>query len=168
MDTGGLQSASNGVEEQKKSKKIIIYAVIVIAVIGVAYWLISPLFITKKVNETMEDIGVPVEQIEILSEGSFTGTGGHQGNGTALLLSADEQNFIRFDSDFSVTNGPDLLVYLGADGKYDSAAKLGDLKGSQGGQNYKIPSTIDINKYNEVWVYCRAFSVPFAVAELKL
>ena len=40
------------------------------------------------------------------------------------------------------------------------------LKGNIGGQNYEVPAGIDPLLYNEIWVWCRAFSVPFAKAVL--
>ena len=71
------------------------------------------------------------------------------------------------EDNFEITNGPDLFVYLGKDGEYDKNANLGGLKGIVGGQNYLIPREIGISKYNEVWVWCRAFGVGFGVANLN-
>ncbi|OGM98615.1 MAG: hypothetical protein A2915_02160 [Candidatus Yanofskybacteria bacterium RIFCSPLOWO2_01_FULL_41_34] len=72
-----------------------------------------------------------------------------------------------FEDNFKVTNGPDLFVYFGKDGKYSSEARIGALKGNIGGQNYEVSESINPEEYNEVWVWCRAFSVPFSSAVLK-
>ena len=85
----------------------------------------------------------------------------------AKLLKLEDGTYaVRFEDDFEVTNGPDLFVYLGKDGTYDKGAVLGRLKGSMGGQNYIIPSSIIATAYNEVWVWCRAFGVKFGSAQL--
>ena len=103
------------------------------------------------------------EQKEVAT-GDFIGLAGHRAEGTAKLLIVGEKKFIRFEDEFSITNGPDLFVYLGNNGVYDPNTRLGALRGNVGSQNYEIPATIDVSNYNEVWVWCRAFSVPFGKA----
>ena len=103
----------------------------------------------------------------LLGVGSFVGLAGHNGEGVAKLIKVGERYFIRFEDDFRVTNGPDLFVDLGSDGDHDGSARLGRLKGSTGGQNYEVPADVDVEQYNEIWVWCRAFSVPFAKAVIK-
>jgi hypothetical protein len=164
-------------------RKKVVIGVVIGGVIGVGYWLISPLFITKQANETLQDIieqetgaaenqqeqqqgTASQEQIETIKYGTFEGLTGHAGFGGASLLKIRGSYYVRFDEDFQTTNGPDLFVHLGRNGEYDANANLGSLKGSAGGQNYKIPDTIDISQYNEVWVWCRAFSVGFTKAVL--
>jgi len=149
-------------------KKIII-AVLIIAVLGVGYWLVSPLFIDKIVSEKLEDI-MPEQMIPeaeaVVSNGSFSGLQGHNAQGTAKLLKINGKYFVRFEDDFRMTNGPDLFVYFGKDGKYAREAELGRLKGNIGGQNYEVPANLNPSDYNEVWVWCRAFSVAFGKAQL--
>ena len=147
-------------------KKIIIFIVGIVGV-GVLYWLVSPLFITKNVQESLPDVSsASVERKEVV-RGKFMGLAGHSAKGDAVLLRVGDKNIIRFEDNFSVTNGPDLFVYLGNNGVYDPNARLDALKGNVGSQNYEIPSIIDIKNYNEVWVWCRAFSVPFGKATLR-
>ena len=158
-----------------------------VAFLGVAYWLVSPLFITRRVDEQLENIMrtptppptvAPVvktpppsapqamETPHVVSEGMFTGLAGHSGRGTAKLLSVNGKYYLRLENDFRVTNGPDLFVYFGKNGAYVAEARLGSLKGNEGGQNYEVPAGIDPGEFDEVWIWCRAFSVPFAKAEL--
>ena len=145
-------------------KKLFIVAGLLVFV-GVAWWLGSPLFISKTVNEGLDEImATENEDALIISSGIFIGLAGHHGEGTARLIKSEEKHYVRFDEDFNVTNGPDLFVYLGKDGQYDPAAKLDSLKGNIGSQNYEIPAGINVSDYNEVWVWCRAFRVPFAKA----
>lgn len=173
-------------------KKLLI-AIGGLAALGIAYWLISPLFITRRVDEKLEDImgqmpaptplpipappaaspqsstppppAAPIP--EVIASGTFTGLAGHSGRGTAKLLRIDGRHFVRFEDDFRVTNGPDLFVYFGNNGQYAADARIAALKGNEGSQNYEVPGGIDPARYNEVWVWCRAFSVPFAKAELR-
>ena len=182
-------------------KKLLI-AIGGVIVLGVAYWLISPLFITRRVDERLEDImrapapapspapaavmpppaGTPqaatderptvptppaASTPQVVSQGMFTGLAGHSGRGTAKLLSVDGKHYIRLEDDFRVTNGPDLFAYFGRNGRYAPEARLAALKGNEGSQNYEVPAGIDPARYSEVWVWCRAFSVPFARAELR-
>ncbi len=163
-----------------RTKKALIIAGIVIFA-GVAWWLGSPLFITKKVSEPLplatgqkpvlsSVVGTPAvtPSPEKFPEGVFTGFDRlHQASGTARLIQANGKTYVRFEDDFKTTNGPDLFVYLGKDNKYDANANLGKLKGNEGSQNYEIPSSINPEDYSEVWVWCRAFSVPFGKAVLR-
>src|SRR3989344_1761488 len=132
-------------------KKIIIAGAAVV-VLGVAYWLISPLFITTVSNETMSDLPSAGIGSMVVSRGQVQDGGpGHHASGEALLLkNADGSYAVRFEDNFAVTNGPDVFVYFGKDGQYDSNARLSGLKGSMGGQNYVVPAGIDATQYNEV------------------
>ncbi|HBP01383.1 MAG: hypothetical protein UY41_C0011G0030 [Candidatus Moranbacteria bacterium GW2011_GWE1_49_15] len=153
-----------------------------VAVLGVTYWLVSPLFITRTVNEEVPmenpDAGENASQegisevqqeipVSVVSQGTFMGKAGHSASGTARIIETDGKKYVRFESDFKVTNGPDLFVHFGKDGEYSASAQLGALKGNEGSQNYEITSDIDPADFDEVWVWCRAFSVPFGVAELE-
>jgi len=136
-------------------------------------WFVAPLFFNKTVDETRESItGQPVTELSpdnqataIEPTGTFTGVLGHQSSGNATLILGDSGNFIRLEDDFSVTSGPDLYVYVGT--KDDKTREIARLKGNKGGQNYRLPSDLDPNNFDTIWVYCKAFSVNFAKAELK-
>lgn len=158
----------------------VLLAVVIIIGIAVAWWLISPLFVTKRVSEELPSAQItpisqspastllPASTPAITAEGTFTGFDKlHQASGTARIVQVSGKTYVRFEDDFTVTNGPDLFVYLGNNNAYDASANLGKLKGNEGSQNYEIPSSISINNYSEVWVWCRAFSVPFGKAVLK-
>lgn len=152
-------------------KKILI-AIVVIVVLGAGYYFISPLFIDEVVNETLpvvENAGESMANedvaLEILKQGQFTGFDRvHTGSGTASVISVDGKNYIRFEEDFVVNNGPDLYVGLGQGGSYIKGSELGKLKGNMGSQNYELPEGVSPE---EVWIWCKAFSVPFAKAVLS-
>jgi hypothetical protein len=74
---------------------------------------------------------------------------------------------LSFKEDFEVAQGPDLFVYLspnpaGQDlGEY---ASLGSLKAIRGSQQYTLPD--NYASYKTAIIWCRAFGVTFATAEL--
>ena len=75
-------------------------------------------------------------------------------------------HLVRFEN-FAVTNGPDLNVYL-SKGQNPGLGyvDLGDLKGSQGDQNYGLPADIRPDEYRFILVWCVSFSVLFGYASL--
>lgn len=75
---------------------------------------------------------------------------------------------LRFE-DFAVRNGPDLYVYLSpkAGGYSRDAIELGTLRATEGSFNTPIPTGTDVSGVKSVVIWCKAFSVQFAVAELE-
>jgi hypothetical protein len=73
-------------------------------------------------------------------------------------------------ADFSVTNGPDLIVFLSPDADdYDgSGISLGALKANNGNQNYAIPAGTDLSQYASVVIWCKSFPTVFAIATLEV
>jgi Electron transfer DM13 len=108
-----------------------------------------------------------------LGGGSFRSLA-HPGSGTALLLrQGDGSHLVRLE-DLNVENGPDLHVYLAEASAGSDAASfgrdfldLGRLKGNRGNQNYQLPRDADPSRYRSVVVWCKRFSVGFAVAPLR-
>lgn len=162
-------------------KKFIIFVVVLIVLVA-GYWFISPFFIDKKVSEDLPVVNNALQnsttnlnnevniadQIQEIKKGNFTGFDKvHTGSGTVRIVNINGKNYIRFDEDFNVNNGPDLYVGLGKNGSYIKDSELGKLKGNIGSQNYELPENIDPQSVEEVWVWCKAFSVPFTKAILK-
>lgn len=113
-------------------------------------------------------------EFSVVSEGQFVGADSiHEGSGTAIVFQNDGQRVLRFE-EFSVTNGPDLHVFLSKHPAPNSRADvgeeyidLGSLKGNIGSQNYEIPVDIDLSDYKSVVIYCVPFHVIFATAALN-
>ena len=99
----------------------------------------------------------------------------HKGSGTAIIYRGPDGSLLLRLENFSVTNGPDLHVYLsphpnpGRGGQVRTAGyvDLGELKGNRGNQNYPIPAGVDIDIQQSVVIYCVPFSVVFSVAMLQ-
>jgi len=102
-------------------------------------------------------------------QGEFHGADDfHFGRGKALLIETEPgRHTLRFE-DFSVRNGPDLFVYLSpsAGGNAEGSIDLGGLKATDGAFNYDVPPGTDVSQFKSAIVWCREFSVLFAVAPL--
>ena len=161
-------------------QKHLIMGIIALAVIlPVLWYTLSPLFVDKVVNEDIP-IGVielPDSEIiesveepkiaEISHEGSFADADTvHKVSGKAMVISQDDLTYLRLE-DFQSTNGPDLYVYLSADGGNEDFVSLGKLKGNIGNQNYLVPEGVDLEKYDNVLIWCQRFGVLFGSAEIK-
>jgi hypothetical protein len=136
------------------------------------FYLVSPLFIDREVSE-----GLPAELMtSVAATATFTGADNlHRGKGNVQLLTTPSgAEIIRF-TEFQVTNGPDLKVWLvkAADPKTSDDVKqsewltLGPLKGNIGDQNYVVPDDAKASDYGSVVVWCEQFGVLFAAAPFK-
>ena len=92
--------------------------------------------------------------------------GAHAVSGVAKVINADGANTLRFEN-FSTENGPDLFVYLANDKSGKDFVNLGKLKATNGNFNYTIPANVNVEKYNHVLIWCRAFGVLFGSADMR-
>jgi len=146
------------------------------SVLAGAWWAFRPekLFINQKVNEAAP--AALSSSPEALYTGKLEGKV-HQTSGRATIYkSVDGKEYLRL-SDFTTSNGPDVHVLLVqaedkalenelVKGGLDSV-ELGVLKGNQGDQNYDLPASVDLNKYQAVAIYCERFHAIFGVARLE-
>lgn len=148
------------------SKKIILIVLLVVIAAPVAYYLVSPLFITVRVQEELP--GKPGSALTVLATGSFIGEDDfHRASGTAKLVRVTDGNHVIRFEEFQVTNGPDLYVYLARERDISGGfVDLGRLKGNVGDQNYDVPSNVDLTQHRYILIWCRAFSVLFGSAEI--
>ncbi len=112
----------------------------------------------------------------MLASGTFV-DGEHATSGTATILQLpDGSRFVRLEG-FSTSDGPDVDVWVtdqqaGGDdwGKYDDGryVSLGDLKGTDGNQNYPIPADADLSGLTSVVIWCDRFNVAFGSAAVTL
>lgn len=144
----------------------------ILVILGIGYWLISPFWRTTQVNEALPNMTEmssteETNKVVTLKQGTFTGFDKiHTGSGTASVIESDGKRYIRLEDDFVVQNGPDLYVGLGKNGVYTKGSELAKLKGTMGSQNYELPAGMNSNDIQEVWIWCKAFSTPFAKAVL--
>jgi Electron transfer DM13 len=96
----------------------------------------------------------------------------HGAHGNATVIRLAHGGRVLTLTNFAVANGPDLRLYLVSgpartEGDVEDRIDLGALKGNEGNQQYTIPTGADVGRYGTVVVWCRAFSVLFARAELS-
>jgi hypothetical protein len=142
-------------------------------VAGNAFWyLASPLFIDRVVSEELP----AALRMSKEREGTFADADSvHRGSGAATIFAlVGGASVLRF-TDFEVTNGPDLKVWLVKAEKIANSAdvtasewlSLGPLKGNKGDQNYVIPEDVDAGDYASVVIWCEQFGVLFSAAHLE-
>lgn len=149
--------------------KRILFILGAILILVVGYWTISPFFIDRTVSEELDFSALRQDgaQPVLALRGTFNGFDRiHYGSGNVSVIKVEDKHIIRFENNFNVANGPDLYVGFGKDGEYVKGSEIGRLKGNIGSQNYEVPEGIDLSDYDEVWIWCRAFSVGFAKAKL--
>ena len=101
--------------------------------------------------------------------GTFEALNGKTTSGQAVLSALDEDTLqLMFSTDFSLTDGPGLFVYL-SDAEFvtQSAINLGDFQSPTGAQNYNVPDGVSLDDYTYVIVHCVPYNVTFAIAELR-
>jgi Electron transfer DM13 len=158
------------------SHKKWILAAIGFPILVAAWWAFRPdeLWINQKVNEPAPFAARTDPQP--LYTGRLEGKA-HQTSGRATIYrTSDGKQYLRL-TDFMTSNGPDVHVVLGQTDDANltkeivtdqiDSVELGQLKGNQGDQNYDLPASVDLQKYNAAVIYCERFHAIFGVARLE-
>jgi Electron transfer DM13 len=153
-----------------------ILAGIGVPVLVAAWWAFRPekLWINEQVSEPAPFASSSDPQP--LYTGLLTGKA-HPTSGRASIYQVgDGKRDLRL-TDFTTSNGPDVHVLLAQStdqnltkefvkGDLDSV-ELGLLKANQGDQNYDLPDSVDLERYDSVVIYCKRFHAVFGVAKLE-
>jgi hypothetical protein len=153
-----------------------ILAAVGVPVLILAWWVFRPekLWVNQKVDEPAPFDSSTDSQP--LYTGLLTGKA-HPTSGRASIYQVgDGKRDLRL-TDFTTSNGPDVHVLLAQSvdqnltkefikGDLDSI-ELGLLKANQGDQNYDLPDSVDLGKYDAVVIYCERFHAVFGVAKLE-
>lgn len=151
-----------------------ITALVILILAGGYYLGFHTYFIKTEVDEDfpIADNSTPATQPQTLAVGSFREVDFvHKGSGEAKLVEVNNKTVLRLE-DFTVTNGPDLYVYLSDSqnptnniqdlGNY---VDLGLLKATSGNQNYDVPSGFEEHRTAIIW--CKKFGVLFSFAIME-
>jgi len=145
--------------------------VAVIAILIVGWWLISPNFLP---GPSMDQDLEPAEAIVLLSGSLQEVNAGHKGSGIVQLAQYDTENQSIFFQNVTITNGPDLYVFLsksssfsGTDSDPGQFVSLGVLPAVRGTFSVAVPDDINGTDYASVLIWCQAFSVLFTYAILE-
>jgi hypothetical protein len=170
----------------RRHRRLVWGGVALILIVGFVLWFFEPqaFFFDDTISERAPRVDEEPEPRDeegskgssrgVVSKGNFRPLA-HDARGTALIIEASGgDNYLRFE-DFEVENGPDLKVYLSRaepDAPEDELAAdivdLGELKGNVGDQNYLVPASVDLTMYRSAVVWCKRFSVGFAVAPVNV
>lgn len=103
---------------------------------------------------------------KMISSGSFTGASNHKTSGTVAIVEDGGSHKVVFKDNFLFDGAPDPKIAFGNNGFVKSTiiAKLAKVKGAQ---EYAVPASIDVSKFNEVWIWCEKFNVPLGMAKIK-
>lgn len=99
--------------------------------------------------------------------GTFTGASDHITTGKVEIAKDDQGYIVKFGPGFSLDGAPDPKVGFGKDGKFAAGTLIGKLKALKGAQTYRVPASMDIRAFDQVYVWCEKFSVPLGVAALN-
>lgn len=109
-----------------------------------------------------------VQANEIYAKGIFTGASDHVTTGNVSIIKTTNGGaIVVLDTNFSLDGAPDPYVGFGKDGKFVVTSGLGSLENNAGLQAYVVPPGIKVDNYNEVYIWCKKFSVPLGVAVLN-
>lgn len=98
---------------------------------------------------------------------------GHSASGRAAVVHTGGGRRILTLRSFRISPGPRVRVWLvprgvTGDGRIPNDRKdLGALKGSRGNQQYAIPRSVDLRKYQSVVFWCVPFTQTLARADLR-
>lgn len=107
------------------------------------------------------------DKATITARGTFEGKSNKVTTGHASIGRVGKQWVVILEDDFSFSGAPDTRVALGNNG-YDESTNLSLLSSNSGKQVYAIPASIDVGKFNEIWLWCKKFAVPLGKAKLNL
>ncbi len=152
------------------------YAIVAVAA---AVLVIAPTLIDKKVDEQIVTAAPPAPaEVERAPEGNIQVAAGrfssiaHESTGKAAVVQLPSGARKLTLSDFETDPGPDLRLYVStgdpANGDLGEFRDLGALKGNVGNQQYDLSRGVNLQRYSTVVVWCRAFSVAFTSAPLKV
>ena len=91
----------------------------------------------------------------------------HSASGTARVVKlAAGGRRLTLSEGFEIDPGPQVRVYLATDVAAKTFKDIGALKGSKGNQQYAIPASIDLARYDTVVFWCVPFTQSLASAAL--
>ena len=101
----------------------------------------------------------------------------HETSGQVYILELEDGSKVLRLENLNTSDGPQLEVWITDapviegfdgwfvfdDGKYES---LGDLKATEGNQNYELPDELELSHFSSVSIWCSRFAVSFGAAQL--
>lgn len=133
--------------------------------------LLSSLFLVSCIREntSTEDLMEMAPENSVLRySGNFMqGPYGNNVNGKAEIYEKNGTYTLVFDDKFTVSNGPDLYVYVSKEQQPSQFTSLGKLKSVNGGQTYTFRSSVNFEEYKYAVVHCQQYNHLFSYALLQ-
>lgn len=105
---------------------------------------------------------------DTVATGTFTGANDHiTTGGVSIVKTENGGTLVILDTNFSLDGAPDPSVGFGKDGQFVPASDLGDLVNINGLQAYVVPANVNVDDFNEVYIWCDKFNVSLGVADLS-
>jgi hypothetical protein len=100
---------------------------------------------------------------------TLQGLNGYDVTGNAVLsASATGSLQLQLSEEFSVQNGPGLYLYLSNNrSNINGGVEIAPLRSNRGSDLYQIPSTVELEDFNHVLVWCRPFGVGFGTGAFE-
>ena len=106
-------------------------------------------------------------QDKVVSKGQFSGRSGHKVSGSVQIIQTESGYRVQFQNNFRLDGAPGPYLGFGSGGKYSRSTEFSKLRKIRGSQSYKIPSKIDVSKFDTFIIWCKPYKVPLAVATLR-
>jgi len=122
---------------------------------------------TKKNNTPTTPLDNTVDTTIAISKYAGLFINGPYGNvsGAAKIYFQNNQYNLALEN-VTITNGPDLHVYISKEIQPATFIDLGKLQSVAGNQLYAIPGTPDFSQYKYALIHCKQFDHLFGSAEL--
>jgi hypothetical protein len=167
---------------------IMLTALVVVAAAGLALFQPWKLWVDQTVNEAAPVVRAAPDETEadvstsaapapsVLASGDFISHEHHTTGSVKVIETAGGARYLRLEN-LDTSNGPTLRVWLSdvtdIEGRsgwriFDdgSHVDLGELKGNKGSHNYRIPDSVELDRYHSVTIWCARFHVSFGAAAL--
>ena len=120
-------------------------------------------------NTSTEDLmEMAPENATLKYSGNFMqGPYGNNINGKAEIYEKNGVFTLVFDEKFTISNGPDLYVYVSKESQPSQFISLGKLKSVNGGQTYTFSSSVNFEEYKYAVVHCQQYNHLFSYASLQ-
>ena len=122
---------------------------------------------TKKASTEMIDDPLDTTAVLLYSGDFSKGPYGSFINGQAAIYKVSNKWQLRLEN-FSVSNGPDLKIYLSKEQQPVHFIKVGDLKSVSGNQTYEISGMPDIMEYKYALIHCEQYNHLFGYTILVM
>ena len=88
-------------------------------------------------------------------------------HGVSVVPSSDGGSLVILETAFDTRSNAELRLLLGKDGMFTPETDLGRIAKTTGLQVFKVPASVDISGYNEVYVWNPQNKVVIGVAPLQ-